>query len=291
MISKYTKLFPIEQLFLAALTFTLGVGIARYLGYPINTGILVVGFLTSIFLQATGLFLAEYFRLPMLPLEKDESLSQREKVRQNLLIISLGILALSLTLIFEMQVQRLLRFPAGILFALMLVVFIIFAVPPGRLAARGYGELVSAFYLGAFLPTFAFILESGIFHRLLAFTTLALTLLAIAFFIIKDFTTFAQDQNNSISTLLVRITWQKAVPIHHILVLIPFLLFLFAPSFNFPRGIIWPVFIAFPFAIGQIILLQSIANGGRALWNVITNLALVTFGLSVYLLTITFWVN
>jgi 1,4-dihydroxy-2-naphthoate octaprenyltransferase len=291
MILKYTKLFPIEQLFLAALTYTLGVGIAHYLGYPIKIGILIVGFLASISLQTTGLFLVEYFQLPMLPLGTNESFSQREKVRQNILIISLGTLALSLTLIFEMQVQHLLSLPAGIFFALMLVLFIIFAVPPVRLATRGFGELVLAFYLGAFLPIFAFIVESGIFHRLLAFTTLALPLLALAFFIIKDFTTFTQDQKNCRSTFLVRITWQRAVPIHHLLVLIPFVFFLFAPSFNFPRGIIWPVFIAFPFAIGQIILLQSIANGGRALWNVLTFLALVSFGLPVYLLTITFWVH
>jgi len=291
MISKFTKLFPIEQLLLAALTYSLGVGIAHYLGYPIKPGNLMVGFLSCISLQTTGLFLADYFRLPMLPLTKDETFPQRVKVRQNFLLISLATLAFSLTTMFEMLNQRLLSPSGGILYSVMLLVFIIFAIPPVRLSAHGFGELVLAFYFGAFLPTFAFILESGNFHRLLAFTTLPLTFLAIAYFIIKDFTTFSQDQKNNRSTLLIRMTWQRAVPIHHILVLISFLLFSTAPLLNFPRGVIWPVYIAFPFGIGQIILLQHIANGGRTLWNVLTYLALVTFGLSVYLLTMTFWMH
>jgi hypothetical protein len=55
--------------------------------------------------------------------------------------------------------------------------------------------------------------------------------------------------------------------------------------------LIWPVFLALPFAAIQMIWLQRIASGGRPLWQFLTALASATFGLTVYLLTLTFWIR
>jgi hypothetical protein len=55
--------------------------------------------------------------------------------------------------------------------------------------------------------------------------------------------------------------------------------------------LIWPVFLALPFAAIQMIWLQRIASGGRTLWHFLTALASATFGLTAYLLTLTYWIR
>jgi hypothetical protein len=70
-----------------------------------------------------------------------------------------------------------------------------------------------------------------------------------------------------------------------------FLLFAAGPFLEYPWGLLWPVFLALPFAAIQIIWLQRIANGGRTLWNFLIALASATFGLTIYLLALTFWIR
>jgi 1,4-dihydroxy-2-naphthoate octaprenyltransferase len=166
-----------------------------------------------------------------------------------------------------------------------------YAVPPLRLSEAGYGELVLAVYLGTLLPGLAFLLQHGRIHRLLTLTTFPLTLLAVAYFLVCNFPTFATDQKRGRRSLLSRLTWQNAVPIHHFLILAAFLLFAITPFMNYPWGLIWPVFLVLPFAAIQIFWLQHIASGGRTLWTFLDLLANATFGLTVYLLTLTFWIR
>jgi 1,4-dihydroxy-2-naphthoate octaprenyltransferase len=137
----------------------------------------------------------------------------------------------------------------------------------------------------------AFLLQYDQLHRLLSFTTFPLTLLALAYLLVGNFPTFATDQKLGRHTLLTRLTWQRAVPIHHFLVLTAFLLFAVAPFLEYPWGLVWPVFLALPFAAIQMIWLQRISNGGRTLWNFLTALASATFGLTAYLLALTFWIR
>jgi 1,4-dihydroxy-2-naphthoate octaprenyltransferase len=151
--------------------------------------------------------------------------------------------------------------------------------------------LLLAIYLGTLLPILAFLLQFGEFHRLLTFATFPLTLLALAYLLVWNFPTFAADQKFGRHTLLTRLTWQRAIPIHHFLVLAAYLLFAAAPFLGFPWGLVWPVFLVLPFAIIQIFWLQRIAAGGRTLWNFLTALAAATFGLTAYLLAFTFWIR
>jgi O-antigen/teichoic acid export membrane protein len=75
------------------------------------------------------------------------------------------------------------------------------------------------------------------------------------------------------------------------MVLVSFILFAGAPLLGYPWSLVWPVFLAFPFAIIQIYWLQRIANGGRTLWNFLTSLSAATFGLTAYLLALTYWIR
>jgi len=178
-----------------------------------------------------------------------------------------------------------------ILLALTFLILLAYAVPPLRLSDSGFGELILAIALGTLFPTVAFLLQYGQLQRLLSITSMPLTLLALAFLLVCNFPTFATDLKLGRHTLLTRLTWQKAVPIHHLLVLIAFLLLAAAPFIGTPWGLVWPAFLALPFAATQMIWLQSIANGGRTFWNFLTGLASATFGLTVYLLALTFWIR
>jgi hypothetical protein len=69
------------------------------------------------------------------------------------------------------------------------------------------------------------------------------------------------------------------------------LVFALVPLLGFPWGLVWPVFLVLPFASIQIIWIQRIARGGRALWKFIVPLAATVFGLTAYLLALTLWIR
>ncbi len=291
MLTKLLKLSRPIHLLLAALTYTLGAGIARYLGQPVRLASFGLGLLSVVALLVAAFLFAEVFRLPLTPLAEGETFRQRERFRVTLLQASYAALTLSAVAILTLLLTHLLDLPAGILFVLAFLFMIAYAVPPMRLFETGYGELVLAVTLGTLLPALAFLLEYDQFHRLLSVITFPLTLLALVYLLVCNFPTFATDQKLGRHTLLTRLTWQRAVPIHHLLILAAFLLFAAAPFLGIPWGLVWPVFLTLPFAAIQIIWLQRIANGWRTLWNFLISLATATFGLTVYLLALTFWIR
>ena len=291
MIPKLFNICPPVQLLLATVTFTLGAGIARYLGYSLNFAVFGIGLLAFLSLQGSAFFLAEYFRLPLAPMAKNESPRQREKFRLTLLQVYFAALTLSFVAILTLLLTHTINIFAGALYVLTFLSMVAYATPPIRLSANGYGELVLAIFLGTCVPMFAFLLQSGAFHHLISFVTFPLTLLALAFLLISNFPTFATDLKYTRLTLLTRLTWQRAIPIHHLLILLAYLCFSSALFLNIPWGVIWPVFLALPFAVVQVFWLQRIANGGRPLWNFLSALSTATFGLSAYFLAMTFWIR
>ena len=287
--NKIVKLSNPIQLFLSALTYTLGAGIAHYLGKSIHTASFLLGLIAILSLIGAAPLLSEYFRLPIVPLEKGELSLTREKYRIMLLQVSYAALAFSSVVILTMVLTQILDLSAGIIYILAFLFLMAYSLPPVRVSETGYGELVMAVTLGTLVPALAFLLQYGQVHRLLSFVTFPLTLLTVAYLLIYNFPTFATDQKLSRHTLLTRLTWQRAIPIHHLLIFAAFLLFAAAPILEIPWVLVWPVFLGLPFAAIQIIWLQLIANGGRTLWSFLTTLASATVGLTAYLLALTFW--
>ena len=279
------------QLLLAALTYSLGAGISRYLGHPVHIAVYGLGLLAILAIEAAAFWLVEYFHLPLTPLGKDEAPSHREVLRTGLFLSAAALLTVAGAIIVTLLLARLLPMLAGILMGLIVIFFVAYSVPPMSLAEAGYGELAMSIALGTFFPALAFLLQYGEFHRLLTFATFPLTLLALAYLLVNDFPKFATDLKFGRNTLLTRLTWQRAIPTHHLLVLVSFLFFATAPFLGFPWGLVWPVFLALPFAVIQIVWLQRIALGGRTLWKFLTTLAVATFGLTAYLLAFNFWIR
>jgi 1,4-dihydroxy-2-naphthoate octaprenyltransferase len=287
----FVKLARPLLLLLAVLTYSLGAGITRYLGHPVNLAPLGLGMLAVLAIQAAAFWLVEFFHLPFTPLAKGETPRNREALRTGLLQSAMALLTVSGAIVVTLLIARLLPTAAGILLVSILLFFFAYAVPPLRLVDIGYGELILAISLGTLYPALAFFIQYGEYHRLLTFATFPLTLLALAYLLVNDFPAFSTDLKFGRQSMLTRLTWQRAIPIHHLLVLLSFLFFAFVPLLGFPWGLVWPVFLVLPFATIQIIWLQRIARGGRALWRFIVPLAATVFGLTVYLLALTFWIR
>ncbi|HEX9839281.1 MAG TPA: UbiA family prenyltransferase, partial [Anaerolineales bacterium] len=177
-------------------------------------------------------------------------------------------------------------------FFLLLSLFIVLAysTPPVRLINRGFGEFLLAAHLAYVFPSLAYILQAGETHRFLLLT-IPLAFLAFAYFIVMDFPSFASDRKYERITFLTRLGWERAVPLHHLFVLLAYLFFLASPAFGLSLSLLWPAFLTLPFALFQIFQLRNIALGAPTNWILLTVTALSVFGLTVYFLSLTFWLR
>jgi len=151
--------------------------------------------------------------------------------------------------------------------------------------------LTLAIQIAYIIPSIGFVLQANETHRLLTILIIPLTALGLAYFLILNFPTFADDEKYQRGTMLRLFTWQRAVPIHHSLIIFAYFVFALAPLFGFSFNLIWPAFLTLPFAIFQIIQVRAIANGNPPNWKLLTSTALIVFGLTTYFLTLTFWLR
>lgn len=277
-----TLLRPLHLLF-AALAYALGVAIADYLGVTISAAALWLGLGWALLAQTSMSLLAEVFRPVNEPLNGLFG-AERVYLRDRLLFISIGLLGLAAGCAYILFLAGRVQTPALILLALSLLLVFAYAVPPLKLVRRGFGELLLAAHIGYVVPSLGLVLQMGDFHRLLPILAIPVTTLALATFLVLDFPTFADDLRYERFTLLTRLAWQRAIPLHHGLVLLAFLLLTLAPLLGISLALVWPAFLTAPFAIFQIILLRNISLGAPPLWKPLTVNAAALLALTAYLL-------
>jgi 1,4-dihydroxy-2-naphthoate octaprenyltransferase len=281
---------PLNIVF-AALTYVLGAGIARYLGINHNLVVFWLGLGGISLAQLSMGLLAEAHRPVQQPSDNNEHRAERVNLRNEALIVSVSALA-AIALIAILLVLEGAFSPVVMLFlGLSLIIVLAYAVPPLRLVDAGFGEFTLAVHIAMIAPALGFVLQQGEYHRLVAIISFPLTLLALAYFLILDFPTFAIDEKFDRRTLLRSMGWQRAVPLHNILVLGAYALIASALLFGLAWGLIWPAFLTLPFALLQIYMLQNISQGAKPIWSLLTVNALAVFGLTAYLLTFAFWLR
>ena len=276
-------------LLLAALTYILGASIPAYLGRPFNNGVFVLGLAGVLLAQLSMNLLAEVFRPHNEPLTGSETPKQKETLRNNALYLSIALLTVNAVLAFILYTRGILVAPALPLLLSSVILIIVYAIPPIRLLKRGFGELTLALHMAYVIPSIGFVLQAGENHRLLIILILPLTALALAYFLIRNFITFISDQKYQRATLLRLLTWERAVPLHHSLIVLAYLIFALATILGY--SILWPAFLTLPFAVLQILLLRHISLGGKPNWTLLNVTALALFGLTTYFLTLTFWLR
>ncbi len=279
------------NLALAGLTYTLGAGIARYLGETETLTIYWLGLIGVILGQLGMNLLGEYFRPYTEPVPEGLTRAELETLRTILILSSIAALA-GAALIAYLLLQEGALSPTAMLFlGLSLAIVVGYAVPPLRLTDKGYGEFAVAVNLAFISSALGFILQAGEYHRLVSIVSFPLTFLALAYFLVLGFPTYASDQKYDRRTLLRIMGWERAVPLHHFLILAAYLLLASAYFFGVAWRLLWQAFLTFPFALFQIWQLRNISLGGRPVWRLLVVNALAVFGLTAYLLTFAFWLR
>ncbi len=277
--------------FMAALTYLLGVAIARYLGHPIVPAIFWLGLIGIALAALTMNLLAEVFRSSNENADSAESPARRRAIREAALQLSIAALAAQGFLAFVIYRDGRLTLPTALCLGLSLFVILMYAVPPLRLLDKGFGELLLAIQIAYLAPSIGFLLQVGAYHPLLNVAIIPLTLLLLAGLLALDFASYALDIKYGHCTLLVRVSWERAVPLHHGLIVAAYVLLLAARFLGFSFGLLWPAFLTVPFALLQIYWLRNIALGAKPVWNLLTANGLAVFCLMTYFLTLTFWLK
>lgn len=279
------------HLLLAALTYLLGVSIPAYVGVPFRFLPFILGFVGILLAQISMAFLREVFRPHNEPIVAGETPKQKETLRNNLLYMSVGMLATTAVIAFIVHLNFTLTLPAFLFLLSSLVLVLAYSIPPFHLVNRGFGELILAAHIAYVIPSIGFLFQSGENSRLLTIILIPLTALALTYFLIINFITFPEDQKYERGTLLRRLTWERATPLHHGLIAFTYLMFALVPLFGYSFNLIVPAFLTMPFAIFQIFQIRAIANGNPPNWKLLSSTALAVFGLTTYFLTLTFWLR
>jgi len=279
------------------LVFALGVGIARYLGKPIDWGMYFLGQFWVTTLQLAGQYLNEYFDAPQDVQNTNRTpftggsgaLGPDGLPRRTALIAAAGCLAVTASLTVLLLSQAALSPTTVLIMVLGFSGAILYSVPPVRLSTTGYGELTTSFLVANLVPAFAFLLQSGELHRLLAMATFPLTLLHLAMMLAFEFPDYATDLRLGKRTLLVRMGWQRAVVLNNLLILGAYLTLGLAAVFGLPFYIALPSLLTLPLGLLQIWQMRRIAEGARPNWTALTLTGIALFSVVAYLLTFAFW--
>jgi 1,4-dihydroxy-2-naphthoate octaprenyltransferase len=271
------------------LTYTLGASIPAYLGRSFQPVVYALGLAGVLLAELSMALLAEVFRPHNEPLLENETPQQKEALRTNALYLSIAALSSSAFFVYLLYIDQALVASSIIFIVTSFVLVISYSIPPIRLVNRGFGELTLAAHIAYVVPSIGFLLQAQDNHRLLAVIIIPLTALALAYFIVVNFTSYLIDQKYERGTLLRRLTWERAVPLHHGLIVFAYVVFAVAPLFGF--SILGTAFLTLPFALLQIILVRNLSLGAKPNWVLLTSTALAVFGLTTYFITLTFWLR
>lgn len=281
------------------LFYFLGVGIARYLGHPLDWNVVLAGQIWVSAMQLCVHYLNEYFDHPNDANHTSRTLfsggsgvlglGEGQLHPQVALLAAGGALALMVSATNVIAQSSSLGSPVLLIMALIFFGAFFYSVPPVRLATSGYGELSTAIVLAALVPALGFSLQAGALHRLLAMSTFPLVVLTMASMLSLEFADYAQDLRTGKLTLFVRLGWEQALRLHHILIAAGYALMLAALLAGLSIAIgMMPLF-SLPLAGLQIWHMQQIGQGLKPNWLVVTFNGVAFTFLSAYLLAQVFW--
>jgi 1,4-dihydroxy-2-naphthoate octaprenyltransferase len=284
-------LFQPANLLLAGLTYSLGIAIARYLGISLDLVLLFVGgFFILCAIAVTGT-LNSYFAPDYLFPKNIEDLQERNAILRLLFYCSIALLGICSIVFFYLILQQHIQPATLFLCAAFVLIALLISVPPVRLIDKGYGEIAQAVMIGGLPAIIAFMLQADSIHRMVGYFSFSILLLSLSYLLITEFPDYAIDLKYKHQSLLIRLTWQRAIPVHNIIMIGAYIFFVAAPLVGIPLSLSWAPLLTIPLAIYQIVILRNIELGLKPNWRVLRVNALAMVGLATYLLTFTFWIR
>lgn len=282
-----------------AIVYALGAGIARYLGVEIDWNAYLLGQAWVTLLQLSTQYFNEYYNAPADQVNPNRTwltggsgmLGPGRLPRRVALMAALVCLAFlaSITVLIISKVNP----PSGayLIMGLAFLGSFFYSNPPLSLESSGYGELITSVMVGFMVPAYAFILQYGDMHRLVAMCAFPLVAAHMAMLLAFDLPDYGTDLKFEKRTLMIRLGWQNGMLLHNALILVVYLLLLVAHSLGFPNFSTMAGFLSLPVGLFQIWQMRSIANGGRVNWNALTIGGVAFFAALSYLLTYAFWTH
>lgn len=283
----------------AVLLYGLGAGIAHYLGTILDWGLFWMGLVWVLLLQLSTHYLNEYYDAPYdqentnrTPFSGGSGAIGPGKLpRRTALIAALTTLTVLASLTVLILDQWRIPILSILIMGLAFLGAFFYSVPPVALERSGYGELTASFLVAFLLPGYAFSLQTGEFHRLLAMIGFPLVSLHLAMMVSFEFPDYFNDLKHGKHTLLVRLGWQNGILLHNILVLTAFLLLGLAVSFKLPVFAALPAFLSLPLALLQIWQFRRISLGSKPNWTALTLNGVALFAAMAYLFAYSFWTH
>jgi 1,4-dihydroxy-2-naphthoate octaprenyltransferase len=292
------KRAPLKAILSAALMFTLGVGIADYLGMSTRWNLIWGGLSLCLLLLLASAYLCAYFDLlenapHSQPFRKAwvESNQQSENQLRPAILLQIALVSLAgaATLVLLLVLRESSNHTAQIFISLIFILLFFQAVPPLRLAYSGYGELLEAIVLANLIPALAFSLQAGDLHRLVAMTSFPLTFLYLALLLAFSLPHYSDDVKFQRQSLMSRLEWQRGMNLHNILILLAYVMLGLAAALGLPWALTWPGLLTLPVGLFQIWQITQIAGGRRPNWRLLAITAISTFALTGYMLTYALW--
>jgi len=273
------------------LLYGLGAAIAHYQGYSIEPGLYLLGQVLVTLLQLMTHYFNEYYDAA----GDQQNLSRTlfsggsgvirpdglpAKVALYSAVISVGLAA---TIASAIQVTGLLPFLAWPVLLLGFLGGYFYSVPPLRLAASGYGELVASLVVGALVPLFGYTVQVGEADRLLFMSVTPLVGLCFAMLIVFELPDYAADVRVQKRTLVVRLGWSAAMRAHDLALGFGLLSFGVIFLSGVPPRVAASALYLLPLIIVQIWQLRRIRLGFAPRWGSLTLGSLALFGIGAYL--------
>lgn len=281
----------------AALFYALGAGVARFLGVPIDWGLYLLGQAWVTTLQLSTHYLNEYYDAPLDARNHNRTAFSGGsgaigpgKLSRNTALLAA---ATALTITASLTVPLLQRAAVTPLLVFVLLLSFLgaffYSAPPVQLASSGYGELTTSFLVANLVPAFAFLLQYGDLHRLLAMSTFPLTALHLAMMLVFELPDYATDIKHGKETMLVRLGWERGMVLHNLLIFSAFLLLGLAMLLSLPVAIALPAFLPLPLGLLQVWQMRRIASGARPNWPALALAGVALLVSTAYLLAFAFW--
>ncbi len=287
------------SLILVILLYSLGTGIADFLGTPVDASANLLGMAVSVFLVLGSQLLDLFFRTypPETALPIQNSLSEKKPdlslIGFRRLVLQLAISALTGAAFFTILLitQRRIEPASAFILAVMFLVSYIYSVPPLQLSRKSLGEVVEAVLITNLIPAFAFLLQTGVIHRLLLMLTIPLTALMLAMRLAMALPAYGRDVARERMNMMTGMGWQRGMRLHNVLILLAFFLLTLALLQGLPWSLYWPALLVMPVGLYEIFQIRQIASGIKPNWNILNLTSAALVGLTAYLITLSLWIG
>ncbi len=232
-------------------------------------------------------YIKGYYALLFLPVNRKRTNLQTKRIHESgLLLVIFTFLAIGAVLTVILFAREKMNLPALVIIGMALLLVFFDAIPPFGLASRGYGEVTRAVIIANLIPALGLTLQSPSFLPFLMKLVFPLTLLILAIELAISLEGYGQDLSTGRLTLMVRIGWERGIPLHNILILAFYLLIGVAVLTGLP----WSLLACFTDPAGWVNHLANAATGWVPRWKLLRYTAVGLLVVILYLYMFGLWI-